>query len=200
MDAKERAASAKARGPIRELELTEDDLEGVTHMLTRQALHKKVHFLRAFAQRGIILDGCEAAGVSRGAISVWRADDEWFDELFLAAMDESADVLEREAFRRAVTGIDEPVIYRGLPTMVQDANTGEQRNLTVKRYSDQLLTVMLKARKPDTYRENVSAKVEHTGQTGVLIVPGPIDAKTWAEQAAAQQAKFAGNTGDDSGA
>jgi hypothetical protein len=195
-DGKERAKLAMERGPVSGLELTDEDLAGLTTAKTMQT-HKKAAFLRAFARRGIILDGVTAAGVARQTVGHWREDDDWFDELFQAALEEAGDRVEAEAFRRAVDGIDVPVIFHGMPTMIKDAETGEERVLTTKGYSDQLLTVLLKGHKQEKYRENVKTTHDFQGQTGVLVVPAPVDAESWAKTAREQQAQFAGAQGDE---
>ena len=58
--------------------------------------------------------------------------------------------------RRAREGVDEPVFYQG------------EHCCNVRRYSDTLLIFMLKARKPDVYRERAS--IQHTGANG-----GPLE-------------------------
>lgn len=182
------------RGPVSELELVEWELEGLTAQ-DRMSLERRRLFLRAFAHRGIVLEGCRAAGVSRDAVYHWRETSEWFSTLYDIAVEEAADRIEAEAIRRAVDGYDEPVIYRGMPTTVVDPETGEQRQLTVRKYSDALMALVLKGARPEKYRENHKVEVEG-GAGGVLIVPGVIDPKAWAEAARAQQAKFAGNEGE----
>ena len=159
------------------------------------SLERRRLFLRAFAHRGIVLEGCRAAGVSRDAVYHWRETSEWFSTLYDIAVEEAADRIEAEAIRRAVDGYDEPVIYQGMPTTVVDPETGEQRQLTVRKYSDALMALVLKGARPEKYRENHKVEVEG-GAGGVLIVPGAIDPKAWAEAARAQQAKFAGNEGE----
>ena len=182
------------RGPVSELELVEWELEGLTAQ-DRMSLERRRLFLRAFAHRGIVLEGCRAAGVSRDAVYHWRETSEWFSTLYDIAVEEAADRIEAEAIRRAVDGYDEPVIYQGMPTLVTDPNTGEQRQLTVRKYSDALMALVLKGARPEKYRENHKVEVEG-GAGGVLIVPGAIDPKAWAEAAREQQAKFAGNEGE----
>lgn len=195
MDAKQRAHAALCRGPVSQLELTDDDKEGLD-VKARSALTKKVIFLRAFAQRGIVLDGVEVARVSRNLVYYWREEDEWFELLFQAAQEEAADRIEAEVYRRAIHGVDEPVIFQGLPTQVEDKETGEKKFLTVKKYSDKLAELLLKGNKQEKYRENVKSTVDLQGQAGVLIVPAAIDQDAWSKAAAEQQAKFAGNTGE----
>jgi hypothetical protein len=193
----ERAKLSMERGPVSQLELTDEDLAGLSASQT-MATHKKAAFLRAFAIRGIVLEGVTAAGVSRKTIGYWRDTDDWFEALYQAALDEAGDRLEQEAMRRAVDGVDVPVIYQGMPTMVEDAQTGEKRMLTTKQYSDPLLALLLKGRKQE-YRENVKQTHAFEGQTGVLVVPAPVDPDAWAKAAQAQQAQYAGSTGEDSG-
>ncbi len=180
---------------VRDLTLPEEWLYGLSPA-TMLRLTRMVAFLRAFSRRGIMLDGCAAVKISRSAVNYWR-DEEWFEELYQAAMLEACDSLEQEAHRRAVEGIDEPVIWQGMPTIVEDAISGEKRHLTVKKYSDNLLVTLLKGNMPDKYRENVKATHNFEGQTGVLIVPAAIDPASWEKAAQAQQAQFAGNTGED---
>lgn len=181
------------RGTVSELELVEWELEGLTSS-ERLSLERRRLFLRAFAARGIVAEGCRAAGVSRDAVYHWRETSEWFEQLYLIAIEEAADRIEAEAIRRAVDGYDEPVIYQGMPTSVVDPVTGEQRTLTVRKYSDTLMAMILKGARPEKYRDN--HKVELSGGGGgVLIVPGVIDPKAWAEAAREQQAKYAGNEG-----
>lgn len=182
------------RGPVSELELVEWELDGLSAS-ERLSIERRRLFLRAFATRGIVLEGCRAAGVSRSTVDKWREQSEWFEELYCIAIEEAADRIEAEAIRRAVDGYDEPVIYQGMPTTVVDPVTGEQRQLTVRKYSDALMALVLKGARPEKYRENHKVEVEG-GAGGVLIVPGAIDPKAWAEAAREQQAKFAGNEGE----
>lgn len=197
-DGKERARLAMERGPVSGLELTDEDLAGLSASQT-MSTHKKCAFLRAFAQRGIVLDGVTAASVSRKTVAYWRESDEWFEELYKAALEEAGDRVEAEAMRRAVDGVDVPVIYQGMPTMTEDAVSGEKRVLTTKQYSDSLLALILKGRKQE-YRENVKQTHSFEGQTGVLVVPAPVDPEAWAKAAQAQQAQYAGSTGETKGA
>lgn len=196
MDAKERAAAALARGPIAELTLSDEDKANLDAP-QRLSMGKKVAFLRAFAMRGIVLDGLEAARISRQLVKYWHDSDEWFETLYQAAMDEAGDRIEAEVYRRAIEGVDEPVIYQGMPTEVEDVKTGQKRILTVKKYSDKLAELLLKGNKQEKYRENVKNTHAFDGQTGVLVVPAALEPEAWAKAAKEQQAKYAGNTGEE---
>jgi alpha-galactosidase/6-phospho-beta-glucosidase family protein len=109
----------------------------------------KAKWLEAFRELGMVSAACEEVKVGRQTVYDARKDED-----FAAAWDEieneTTDAMEREAYRRGVEGVVEPVVSAG-------------KHVTdVRKYSDTLLIFMLKARKPGVYRENV--KVEHSGQ------------------------------------
>lgn len=163
----------------------------------RAALMKKAVFLRAFSVRGVMRDACKAAGVSYSLVHThWRVTDPWFEKMLIEAQLEGKDILEAEAHRRAVEGIDEPVVFQGMVTTVFDAETGRDKVLTVKKYSDSLLAMLLKASDPEKYREQSKIDVNHGGAVGVLVVPGTANPTEWAVAAQEQQARFAGNAGE----
>jgi hypothetical protein len=85
------------------------------------------------------------------------------DPVFAAAWDKAAalgvEALEDEARRRAFEGWQEPVFHKG------------QVCGGVQKYSDTLLIVLLKAHKPEKYREN--SKTEVVGPGG-----GPLQTLT----------------------
>lgn len=183
-------------GPVCDLELHPADIEGLSAS-ARLARQRKVIFLRAFAQRGIISDGLRAAGVSRTLVSAhWlKEDTDWFVPLYKAALEEAADNLEAEATRRAVEGVDEPIVYQGMMTTVTD-EAGNTRPLTVKKYSDNLLQMLLKGRRREVFGDRLKAEVD-VRAVGVLVVPGMADPNTWEDAAREQQAKYAGQIGED---
>lgn len=110
-------------------------------------------FLEAFRHLGRVDKAAERAGIDRTTVYAWCKVPE-FDERFEAARRESMLVLEDEATRRAVEGVDEPVFYLG-------AECG-----MVRKYSDTLLIFLLKGGKPERYRE----RVEHSGDPKRPIV------------------------------
>lgn len=164
----------------------------------RMQLQKKCLYLKALAVRGVSKDGLLAAGgVAYTTLHNWRARDPWFVTMEVQASLEAKDNIEAEAYRRAVEGVDEPVVYQGMVTTVFDAETGMDKVLTVKKYSDSLLAMLLKATDPEKYRENVKQTVDHQGVVGVLVVPGTAsDPAAWAEAAKSQQAEYAHSQGD----
>ena len=64
-----------------------------------------------------------------------------FAEAWDDALQVGVDTLEEEARRRAYLGVDEPVYYQG------------KQCGSIKRYSDTLLIFLLKAHRPDKYKD-----------------------------------------------
>jgi AcrR family transcriptional regulator len=118
----------------------------------------KTRFLREFAQSGNVLRSARAAGVGRAVVYEWKEKDEYFLELYEAAHEDAIDRLEEEARRRAVDGWNEPV-YQG----------GEKVG-TIRKFSDAMLALLLKGKRPDTFRE----RHEHTGKDGGPIGVTPV--------------------------
>ncbi len=79
--------------------------------------------------------------MSRRSAYDWRKEDQEFANEWDAAEALGTDLLEDEARRRAAQGVDEPVFWKG-----------EVKGF-VRKYSDVLLIFMLKARRPEKYRE-----------------------------------------------
>jgi hypothetical protein len=93
-----------------------------------------------------------AAGITRQYAYLLRREDPDFKALWDDAVEAGTDLMEDESHRRAVEGIMRPVFYQG-------DECGH-----VREFSDTLMIVNLKARRPDKYRERVSN--EHTGKDG----------------------------------
>ncbi len=114
-------------------------------------------FLHALAITGNIKAACTAAHVGRTTVYDRRDSDEAFAKLMALALDDATDDLELEARRRAHEGVDKPVFGSG-GTGVGTVEVG-----TIREYSDSLMMFLLKAHRPEKYREhhqvNVSGKV-----------------------------------------
>ncbi len=85
--------------------------------------------------------------MTRREINLLREQNAEFAMAFQDAMDEAADMLEAEAWRRALEGVAEPVVKSGMP--VFHPTTGEA--ITVRRYSDALLMLLLRGSKPGKF-------------------------------------------------
>lgn len=93
-------------------------------------------FLRAFAETGKEIDACQAAGFTRYEFIQWKNRDEDFGKQVEEAKACIASILRDEAYRRAVLGVDEPIYQQGM-------EVGR-----VRKYSDTLLSQLLKANDP----------------------------------------------------
>lgn len=107
----------------------------------------KPKFLNALRERGIVKDACSAAGVNRATAYRNRDADAEFAQEWQDALDEAADELEREAWRRAVDGTDKPITFQGEVTG------------SYKEYSDMLLALLLRAKRSREYAERTRSEV-----------------------------------------
>lgn len=116
-------------------------------------------FLAAFAETGNITHACKLANVGRSTVYERRDSDAGFRDLMAEAAQDAADALELEARRRALFGVEEPVVGRvggrdGDDEWLLDPTDPEgERRLVIRRYSDSLLMFLLKANRPEKYRE-----------------------------------------------
>lgn len=140
----------------------------------------KAVFLAALAELPVVVHACKAAGVNRS--TAWRAReaDPEFARAWDDAMEEGIDRAEQEAFRRAVAGYEEPVVYQGRLSYLYeryvddegkeqfrpllDVN-GQPVPLTVRKHSDALLALILKGRRKAVYAE----RKELTGADGAAL-------------------------------
>ena len=105
--------------------------------------------------KGLSITGAaQAANLPRRTVYDWREADAEFKALWDDAVDAGADLLEDEAFRRAFHGVPEPVTSQG---RLQKDEAGVV--ITVQKYSDTLMTLLLKGRRPTKYRERVSQEL-----------------------------------------
>jgi len=109
---------------------------------------KKRAFLCGYVLTGSKVRAAEAANISAAVLYTPRwQEDEAFQAAVARARIMSADVLEGEAHRRAVEGVERPVgWYMGEPGGY------------VREYSDILLMFILKGLLPDRYRERVDVR------------------------------------------
>ncbi len=110
-------------------------------------------FLDALAATGNVTWAAAAVGMTRAAALGLRARDETLARHWDDALEIATDALEAEARRRACEGWLEPVYYQG------------QRVGEVRKYSDRMLELLLKAQRPEKFKD----RREHTGPDG-----GPI--------------------------
>lgn len=85
--------------------------------------------------------------MTRRQVTFLQRTDAVFAEAYDEAMDEAADRIEAEVWRRALEGVVEPLVKGG--ALVRDPDTGEA--IMTRRYSDPLLVLLLKGSKPEKY-------------------------------------------------
>lgn len=112
-------------------------------------------FLDVLAETANVSLAAQAAGIHRRTAYVWKDKNAQFAKAWAEAEEKAADTLEEEARRRAVEGVQEPVFYQG------------QEVGQVRRHSDTLLIFLLKARRPEKYRERHQAEL--TGSMTITV-------------------------------
>lgn len=119
----------------------------------------KEDFLQLIATGYTKTGACVVLKISAGCITMAREQDEDFDRAWLQAQEEQADLIEQTALERALNGIEKPQWFQG-------ERVGED---TV--YDNNLLITMLKAAKPEKYKD----RKEVTGAGGGAIELTMID-------------------------
>lgn len=98
-------------------------------------------FLKALAETGNVSAAAKLAGVARQTAYEAKELRPEFAARWDDALEEACDALELEARRRAKDGAEKPVFYLGREVS------------RVREYSDVLLIFLLKAHRPEKYRE-----------------------------------------------
>lgn len=135
-----------------------------THRTRKRPEEWHDRFLEVLAETGNVRLSCLTVDVSRNTAYLHYHSNPAFAERWDDALEDAADVMEQEAQRRAVKGVEKPVIYKGevAGTWVDDDNnmvppgTPGARfvSLAVREYSDSLLMFLLKGARPEKYRDN----------------------------------------------
>lgn len=120
----------------------------------REPLSWEPVFLETLQATGNVSGSARAAGIDRTTAYEHRGRHPDFASRWEAAVEEATDGLETEARRRAVEGVEKPV-YQG----------GELVG-TVQEYSDTLLLALLKAHRPDKFRDKFQGAIQVGGLPG----------------------------------
>lgn len=123
---------------------------------TRMTNRVRETFIDALRETCNVSEAARVAKISRNTAYEHRKADPVFAEAWDEAEQEAADKLEREAWRRGVEGVDKPIVYQGAITD------------THKEYSDRMLELLLKAHRPEKFKDRVAQEL--TGKDG-----GPIE-------------------------
>jgi hypothetical protein len=112
-------------------------------------------FLDSLANGLSVTGACNVAGIGRRTPYGWRAADREFWEAWSLAIEAGTDLLEDEAWRRAVKGNEEPVVSMGKIVYTKDGEA-----LTIHKQSDTLMALLLKGRRGDKFRERITSDVK----------------------------------------
>lgn len=112
-------------------------------------------WLEAFRVAGTVTGACKRTGIGRRTVYDWRQKHEDFALAWADVEEETTERMEREAIRRGMEGFESDVYHQG------------QVVGTERKYSDTLLIFMLKARRPEKYRDNVH--VQHGGKVDLNV-------------------------------
>jgi hypothetical protein len=124
---------------------------------TQVTPRKLVKFLKALTRTANVTVAAESCKISRTCLYEHREVDLDFAKAWDAAMNIAVDRLEFRAHQRAFDGTDKPLVYKG--EITRDAN-GDP--VTIKEYSDTLTIFLLKAHRPEKYRDNTNVNVSGT--------------------------------------
>jgi hypothetical protein len=122
----------------------------------RTPQEKQLAFLEAFVELVSVTRAAKKARIYRTIVYDWIRDDPDFKKAYESACEIATFKLEDEAVRRAYEGTLQPVYQGGVKVG------------SIRKYSDLLLILLLKARAPEKYKDRVAS--EHTGKNG-----GPIE-------------------------
>ena len=115
----------------------------------------KPAFIEALRATGSVTRAAKYVGRSRNQAYHVRRQSEDFAAQWDDALEEATDLLDAEARRRAVTGTDKPVFYKGEVVG------------SITKYSDRLLMFLLRAHRPQVFRDG--GKVKQPGATDVDV-------------------------------
>jgi hypothetical protein len=133
--------------------------KGLARPRSRATAAAKVTVTNLLAAGSSITDAAKAVGRSRRTLHEWRDRDPKFAEAWADAIESGTDQLETEARRRAVEGVDEPMVSAG------------KLVCTVRKYSDTLLLALLRAHRPEKFgRPTIAASAEAEAPDGGKVV------------------------------
>lgn len=112
-------------------------------LASRARRRKQGRFLRAYRAGIVLKECCKLANISERQYLRWQREDPLFQAHYLEAQDTHQAILvaalEKELYRRAVTGVKTPIVNQG-------------RIVThVMKHSDKLLELALRANHPEKY-------------------------------------------------
>jgi len=136
--------------------------------------HNQILFLAAYARCGTVASACDASGIGRSTYKAWKKKDEAFQDALEDVTLDFADEIEAEAIRRAREGVRTiKFTTSGVPIKDPrklDPETGEVKPewkndpwYYEEEFSDRLLELLLKAKRPQEFRDRKSIEVSGPG-------------------------------------
>lgn len=151
-------------------------------LTSEQRLKKQIRFLSAYGKTGNISHSCKYAAINRQTFYDWRDNDAIFAAHLAEAEHDADNTLEYAAYDRAVSGVPSfvvsqgKIVYEEVPDLYDDGtpkldkygNPAMKRGkpLIERKYSDSLLTTLLKSRMPQKYNRQ---QLEVSGPDGKPI-------------------------------
>ncbi|MFL5312238.1 MAG: hypothetical protein ACJ79H_17535 [Myxococcales bacterium] len=131
-------------------------------------------FLLFLARQPNVSAACRVAGISRETAYHERREDPLFADAWLEARAVGIELLEQIAHQRATVGHDIKIVRRRVKTgpdgkVIEEDVTTEER----VEVSDQLLVTLLKAYKPEMYRERYDVRHSPGDEPDVPPPTGP---------------------------
>lgn len=138
-----------------------------------KAVKRQLVFLQQLVRTASVTEAASLAGYKDArAVYAARQKDKEFAAAWELAVAAAGDMLEQEAIRRAMHGVDKPVFYQGMECG------------TIREYSDSLMKQLLKRFKPEEYSERSQVTTNTTVRVGIAILPGKVKADSWEQRAA----------------
>lgn len=110
----------------------------------RWTARKRRAFFMTLSITGNVSEAARASKVSRSHAYALKMADPEFATAWMDALETATDLLEAEARHRAVEGVEQPHFHQGQVTG------------SVRKYSDSLLMFLLKAHRPEKYRDRIA--------------------------------------------
>jgi hypothetical protein len=134
---------------------------------------RRARFLEVLSDTCSPKAAAKAVGIARSSAYYHREHDVDFRLAWDKCVDQALDAVLEESYRRAVVGVDEPVIFQGQVSK-EVSPDGEERPLTITKYSDRLLEVLMKWRYGDQLADRLRVRVEEsTGLTPEALLAMP---------------------------
>lgn len=118
---------------------------------------KKAQFLASLRKTPNVTVAARAADMARSGAYALRERDTEFAKAWDESIEEGVDMLEAEVSRRAFEGTMKPVTFQGVITD------------TFLEYSDTLAIFLLKAHRPERFRERTEVKIDTTDLAARIV-------------------------------